>query len=353
MPIDGLEPRYRELGRLKYGDDLGDRPTQLKTWRITTTDATLAEAASRLWGGRVVYTETGGEVVTEAEAIEVLIPPQDVDAGQWFELWTAGGLQRRCTGSHLVEYDQGAGGWANSGPCACDLEGGSRACKPTTVLRVLLPQLPDLGVWRLTSRGVWAAAELPAAANVLLQMAGGNPAPAILALEERSKKRPGQPPHRFIVPVLRTVATLGELLTGASHPADNDQDNRIGPSGLAQAIEAASGDNYRGTTVLDDTGAPGRPYTLKELSDHLQKAVPATMAGLINHLQTLETLMIGAGLWSTDNGSPLDLAAEKWVGPGLNWRTGDVHFANLAAFADRAINAAIAEFAQHPKGGPE
>lgn len=375
MPIEGLAPRYRELGRLKFGEDLGDRPTQLRTWRLTSSQAALIDAAAALWGGEPVYGQTP-EVVTETDALEVLIPPQDVAQNQWWELWTAGGLQRRCTGTALVEHDDAEPtGWRKVAPCVCDEENGPRACKPTTVLRVLLPQLPDLGVWRLTTRSIWAATELPPAANVLLELSGGNPAPAILGLDERSTKKPGQGARAFVVPVLRTRSTLGELIQSDQArglqplPLELEQADGVpslpaagadpqapqAPSGPRSAQTAASASEWPqdaaaaafGTSGTGDREKralerPQRPPDLLAdfLDDHPPASLPHTTAELVEVLEDLERLMVAARLWKADDRSPLDHAAERWL-EGADWRAGDLMTAKLRTFAQRAVMAAV------------
>lgn len=374
MPVEGLAPRYRELGRLKFGEDLGDRPAQLKTWRLTSDNPDLIEYAAGLWGGPVQHREGGSEVIVETDALDVLIPPQDLAAGQWYELWAAGGLQRRCSGTGLVEYDPAEPtGWRKVAPCICGEENTEkRSCKITTVLRVLLPQLPDLGVWRLVTRSLYAATELPPAADFLLQASGGQPAPAVLALDSRSTKRPGEGRREYVVPVLRTRSTLAELLAGDGERQD------LPLSAAAGALEAPSGNSLEGPepdqapppgASSEDPGAPGPeahsggpeassavsapadPWA--ELAAFLYVAMdtlPTSSAGIIDVLAELGRLMAACALWK---GDALDAAAARWL-EGLDsvaWREpGAVETHAIRSFAKRALIAAAGDFNNDDRG---
>ena len=100
-----------------------------------------------------------------------------------------------------------------------ELAGRGEACSPTTRLNVMLPQLPDLGVWRVEAHGYYAAVELAAAGHVLdLAATTGRMIAARLRVEARQIKRPGQPRRDFVVPVLELPHTLGDVLaaTGAA-----------------------------------------------------------------------------------------------------------------------------------------
>lgn len=352
MPIDNLPARYRELGKLKLGEDRGDHPAQLKTWRLTSDSGRLIDAAWDLWGGTPVHNADGtAEVVTEVDELDVLIPAQDVAGGQWWEHWTAGGLQRRCSGSALVEYDPDEPtGFRKVAPCVCDVENGPRVCKPTTVLRVLLPQLPDLGVWKLTSRSVYAAAELPAAVDFLLQRAV--PAPAVLGIDSRTQKVPGSKPHHFVVPVLRTRSTLLELASatpaGEGLQALPFEDRDRAPEGPAPPSLPAPerGPDNRPRAPQNgpqdvpkaESGPPGpRNPDLEALRAFLAEHTPDTVGyvaeELLRVLDELERLAVAAGVW--DPGA-LDAAAARWVDyPAGPWR--EAHGYQLHTFTQRAI----------------
>ena len=81
---------------------------------------------------------------------------------------------------------------------------------------VVLPSLPDVGVWRLVTRGWNAAAEIPSTVKVLRQAAGPNTwAEAKLAIEQRTSKTEGQT-HHFVVPALRLPFALQQLIDASA-----------------------------------------------------------------------------------------------------------------------------------------
>lgn len=207
MPILDVQKRYRELGRVRIGakDERG-LPTKLDCFRLTSPSLDLLKHASGLWGG--IPTEWQGaptegtqyELVTESDILDVLVPPQNVADHQLMELYSKGGAQRRCDGT--TELISGRG-------CMCDPD--ARVCTPTTHILLVLPDLPDIGTWRLVSRGWNAAAELPATIDLLMQLLGQGIMPAAqLAIEKRTSVTDGQT-HHFSVPVLRTTYSLRDL----------------------------------------------------------------------------------------------------------------------------------------------
>jgi hypothetical protein len=208
MPIIQIQRRMMELGRVRLGEK-GPKgePRKLQTFRFTSASRSLLEAVALAYGGKVgqwVNAPDEGffEVTTNATELDIVLPPVFSDAdgtptvaySQWMELWSGGGCQRRCDG--VTEALSGK-------PCLCELEGEEeRACKPTTRVSFMLPDIPGLGVWRLDSHGWNAATELPVTLEVLSQAAAANKfIPAVLRLQNRTKKTEGQT-RRFVVPVI-------------------------------------------------------------------------------------------------------------------------------------------------------
>jgi hypothetical protein len=94
-----------------------------------------------------------------------------------------------------------------------ELSGRGQACRPTTRLSVLLPQVKSVGIWRLESHGYYAASELAGIAELLQQVSASDKyLPATLRLEQRSAKKNGKT-SRFAVPVLEVGATVQEALS--------------------------------------------------------------------------------------------------------------------------------------------
>ncbi len=200
-----VQRRYRELGRIRLGKK-GPKgePQKLDTFRLTSPKAAYLDVAADLFGGTVEPWEdapTGDQyqLLTDTNTLDVLVPPQHITDSQSYALWTAGGLQRRCDGSTQTDGTV----------CACDPA--DRECKPVTHLVVMLPQLPDLGVGRLTTTGFNAAAELPMTVDLLAALtATDRPLPAVLMIEHRTSKVGGQT-RRYVVPTLgfdQSIETL-------------------------------------------------------------------------------------------------------------------------------------------------
>jgi hypothetical protein len=224
VPILTLQRQMRELGRIRTGVQVDSgrgrkRPEKLDTFRLTSSSRELIEEAATVYGGDARPWDGGWEVVTAVNTLDIVVPPGQV-VSQWFELWTGGGCLRRCDGVTNV---------LSMGPCECPADAAERvalaakgeACKATTRLNVILPALPDLGVWRLESHGYYAAVELAGAAEVLAIAAGrGRLLPARLRLDQREKKMPGHPTNRYTVPVIEILETLSQLAPGdAAVPA--------------------------------------------------------------------------------------------------------------------------------------
>jgi len=216
-PILNLQRQMRTLGRIRTGDTVqrgGKRlPRQLDTFRITSQSQELVFAAAEVYGGIPHLSETPGigwEVTTAVDALDIVVPPGQL-VSQWYEMWSGGGCVRRCDGETNV---------LTLGPCECpsdvptriELAAKGEACKATTRLSVILPQIPDLGVWVIESHGYYAAVELAGAADVLAVAAGhGRLIPARLVLEKREKRVPGKPTSRYTVPVIRILEKMAEI----------------------------------------------------------------------------------------------------------------------------------------------
>jgi hypothetical protein len=223
MPILDIQRRGRQIGEIRIGmrveakDKKGNpvlRPAKLNSFRFTTKSPAVAEAVAQLFGGEVRAIELAGiashEVVTDVTELPVMVPPGDAVISQWYEMWSGGGCQRRCDG----ETEQ-----LTQEPCKCPSDPERRnalaktggACKPTTRVNVMLPDLPDLGVWKIESHGYNAANELGGAAEVLAAARNsGVIVPAFLRLEQRQSKSSGET-RKFAVPVLEIRATLRQL----------------------------------------------------------------------------------------------------------------------------------------------
>lgn len=240
--IIGIQRRIREVGRIRLGVQVptGDgrsRPKKLNRFRFTSADPVIIEAAAGLYGGKAQPWLNDDrpefEVITDANVIPIMLPPNPRDLGfsQYMELWKAGGCVRRCDGQRDVVRD-----------CACDCDPEAPACKATTRLSVMLPDIPGLGVWRLESHGWNAAVELAAAVEMIEALAGTQSIiPARLRLDERTKKRIVDGKGRtdkFVVPAIDidvSITQVRALTTGHSpmielDEPDDEPDERTAPA---------------------------------------------------------------------------------------------------------------------------
>ena len=218
MPMLTAQQKLRELGRIRLGERTGTRgaPKRLDTFRFTSASRALIEQAAAVYGGTVQpwKSQRGDEwsVVSEASEIEIVIPPRRY-LDQWFELWKAGGLQRRCNG----EVEQ-----LTQTRCKCPHEPSERqalakegeACSPTSYLWMMLPGIEGLGTWRLVTGSWYAAEELSGVADLLAQASVNNlMIPASLRIDPRMRKRDGRT-NRYAVPVIDAKIDPGLLTRG-------------------------------------------------------------------------------------------------------------------------------------------
>jgi hypothetical protein len=157
---------------------------------------------------------------------------------QWYEMWSKGGCQRRC--DSVTEQLTGK-------PCLCpraaDPENADlvraasierdrlahlnppQGCHRVTRLNVLVPELPDIGVWRADTSSFWAAGEMADKADALLLAREADVyLPAALRIEPRSRVARGQT-TKFNVLVLELLNTPQQIAGGQL------------PTGMQAAIE--------------------------------------------------------------------------------------------------------------------
>lgn len=265
--LPGLVQRVPELGRIRMGDKSEKGfPIRLRTFRLTSHSKLTLDAAAALYGGEVKpWTDAPNEgmfeLITERDEIDVLVPAMFNVITQSYELWQGGTCERRCDGS--VEAISG-----KDCLCAADgLEGPDRLCDIVTRLRVMLPRVPGLGVWRLDTQGYIAATSLPATVTLLARLMPGQWIPAVLRAEQRSSKvripdaAPGKPTtetHRFVVPVIDIPGTtIGQIVDGTSShvPQIAEGERKTPPTAAERAAERraqleaqAGGSEATGTT---------------------------------------------------------------------------------------------------------
>lgn len=211
--IIGLQQQQTEVGRIRLGVKVAtsngkSRPAKLDTLRFTSPRRDLIERVAELYGGKVepwqpLKGNGQWQVITTSTEVPVMVPPQDAAQSQWYEAWSKGGCLRRCDGQ--TERISGK-------PCMCDPDPQERDCKMHTRIRVLLEEVPGIGVWRVDTGSWYAAAELPTTARILAEAKGL--IPGKLILDQRTITRGGKT-FNFAVPVLDIAEfTPAELLSG-------------------------------------------------------------------------------------------------------------------------------------------
>ena len=216
--IASIAPQLNEAGRIRAGikktivvrsgPNKGKErtvPAAIQQFRFTSQDRELIDAIAGTYGGTVeAWDEPKApgiqwQVITEANKIDVLLPPDPLD-GPVFELWDGGGRKRRCDLENCeVEVDSPNGPeyqWQQG--CLCDGEYGEpwpddpllkpRQCKLKMRLQVILPQFALAGAWRIDTGGVLAARKLPAMIQLIQTLqAGGLPAGYLFLQQSKSR----------------------------------------------------------------------------------------------------------------------------------------------------------------------
>lgn len=128
-------------------------------------------------------------------------------------------------------------------------------CAATSRLNVVLPDMPDMGVWRVETHSWYAANELAGTVDMVLSGTGGKGlVPVTLRIEPRTRVAGGQTKHFPVVVVEIRGVTPRQALTGPLSTA-----MALDPSEGGQAraaIEAPKGRDWiaeaRGALSSDD-----------------------------------------------------------------------------------------------------
>ena len=232
MPIRDADRRLRTLGKIRLGDQQPDRqgkdrPHKLTAPRLTSPTRDYLDAAALVYGGEVQAWEGAPgegaqwELYCTADTLDIVIPPISQSHSDWYEMWSAGGCQRRCDGFKET---------LTGGDCLCPADKEERrtkaakghACKMTTRLSVLLPKVPDVGVWMIESHGYYAWAEIGGVAEFLSAKAPDAWVPGRLRLDARTAKRKDADGKtvtlNFVVPVIELPQVTAQALGSGSRP---------------------------------------------------------------------------------------------------------------------------------------
>lgn len=313
MPILTLQRKLTEVGRVRLGaKGAKGAPTKLETFRLTSKSKEAIDAAAEVYGGTVgTWSGPDGqeyELITETNTLDVVVPPGNA-LSQWYEMWSGAGCQRRCDGQ--TETLSGS-------PCKCptdqaqrtELSGRGQACRPTTRLSVILPQVRTVGIWRLETHGYHAATELAGVAELLERVSANDRyLPATLRLEPRSSKKGGKT-SRFVVPVLEVGATVQEAIAASAGTEIPQVEYRKMPSVVKQTRAAINEPDFDVDTapvvaqvikveqpkpVAEEPPLDDNPFSLDEPSP-VEEPVAASKPKAINYTTRIQILRRELGL---------------------------------------------------------
>lgn len=182
--IKTLAQALAQVGRIRIGDSVTvpkrggkpgetrQQPRKAEAFIFTTTSRVLADWIAAAYNSTVEpWTAQRSNVqqwrvVTSLTEVRVIIPPVGTLITQHYELWDGPRCVRRCDGeTELIKNTA----------CLCGPRPEGRSqCAPYTRLNLMLvhpttDEIPSLGVWRLDTKGYYAATRLPTQADVIRQ----------------------------------------------------------------------------------------------------------------------------------------------------------------------------------------
>jgi hypothetical protein len=253
--------RLPDAGRIRIGvKGSKGQPQKLDRFRFTSTDPVALEQVADLYGGQITPwsdPKAGAgqfQVITEAREIRIALPPDPLGNTPIYELWTGGGCARRCDGEVCEMLTSGQDGLdLQQVPCICDAKG-ELACKVTTRLSVLLPEIRFVGVWRLDTHGWNAAQELPGMVELIRTLQDRGVVRGLLRVEERVQVLAGQT-RKYMVPVLGIDESVEALAAGSARLGALGASTPLPELGSG-VIEPGAEPPYEGD-VQQDPGTPG------------------------------------------------------------------------------------------------
>lgn len=281
-----------EQGRLRLGFTVPatsragnpiDKPVRSETWVLTSHSAEHIEHAAHLWGGEPEEWQPMGNgprqhrVITTSKAIPAILPPGD-PLTQAYEQWNKGGCVRRCdgvteqlSGSPCVCLDQHGPTWFELGP--------KDVCASKSRLKVLLPDMPGLGTWRMETGSFYATDEIAGMVDTIRGAVGDSVLiPVTLRIEPRTRVAGGQT-KQFTVPVveLRGVnagALLGGQAIDRRQLASGNPDSSTPLAIQAADPFAAYDDQVAAAATLDDLSAIWKQMVTENLVGPTAPASP-------------------------------------------------------------------------------
>lgn len=175
MRVLDIQAKMRRVGVIRLGEQSpGNAPgKKLSTFRLTSNDKHALEVVAQKYGGQVVPWAGGSQswqIVTKAN--ELPIELGNIPATTAYEFWAqVGGVGskqciRRCDGCTIRE------GIERGDACKCPTDPlvraaeskkkGTKVCSLVCRLFVRLPEVPDVGLWQVSTGSFYAAQEVPA-----------------------------------------------------------------------------------------------------------------------------------------------------------------------------------------------
>lgn len=271
VPLDDLNRRAPEAGRIRLGVKSGRAMKSIDTFRFTSPHEVAIRQIAALYGGQAkpwsddkARIKNQLEVITDTNVIPVMLPANGLTV--WYEKWSGGGCERRCDGVTVTTVEAREDDIVETqSPCIC-VRTNQAQCKPYTRLNVILPGVDFFGTWRLETKGWNAAQELPGMFDLIQTLgAQGQMVDAELSIHKRETMTAGKK-RNFIVPALAIRHTATELMAGAAQvgaPALS--------SGSQLELNAGSPDDDIVDAIVEDEG----PHQLEaELRKVLAKKAP-------------------------------------------------------------------------------
>jgi hypothetical protein len=217
MAIIDQQRRVTEIGIIRIGEKTATGlPTSRKTFRLTSSNKVLLEEAQVVYGGdlRVWEGRTGQwELATERSEIKALFSCKELGNGdieslsQFYEMWAGNTCLRRCDGCTCETWVDGS---RESVPCICgetrtdpELLKKGKVCKIISRLRVMLPEVPEIGLWRLNTGSETFASETIGMIDQMRAIGADlGPIPLTMSIEFR-EKRTGKGEKTSKFPVVR------------------------------------------------------------------------------------------------------------------------------------------------------
>lgn len=211
--------RLPEHGRIRMGVKTVGRNGKagmksIDTFRFTSPDQQAIEQIAARYGGEAkpwhddkASPRDQWEVITRTSEVRIFLPPDSLSI--WYELWSGGGVARRCDGE--VVQVPGVDDMIEK-PCMCVAQN-AMECKPYTRLTVILPEIRFGGGWRLETKGWEAVHEMPGMQRMIEQLQAMGIVEARLRLDKVQKAVRGQTRH-YVVPRLLVDTTPMQMLEG-------------------------------------------------------------------------------------------------------------------------------------------